>query len=71
MPKSSVLLLAREFQKERRDTVRHTAMVYALTDAFDVSSEAATIRLKDMGFIPKDDMTDYNLLAGFLDTMNV
>ena len=71
MPKSSVQLLAREFQNERRDTIRHTAMVYALTDAFDVSSEAATIRLKDMGFIPKDDMTDYNLLVGFVDSMIV
>ncbi|MDO4564676.1 MAG: ImmA/IrrE family metallo-endopeptidase [Clostridia bacterium] len=71
MPKSAVVLIANEFLKEQHDTTRHAAMVYALTDAFDVSSEAATYRLKDLGFIPKDDMTDYNLLAGVMDFMIV
>ena len=43
----------------------------AVTETFDVSSEAATYRLKDMGFIPKDDMTDYITLAVFLDAVSV
>ena len=71
MPKSSVILLARQFEKEGRDMIRQAAMVYAVTDAFDVSSEAATYRLKDMGFIPRYDMTDYVALAGFMNSMVV
>ena len=71
MPKSSVQLLVREFLKEPHGIIRSAVMVSAVTDTFDVSCEAATYRLKDLGCIPKDDVTDYNLSTGFVDAISV
>ena len=71
MPRSAVERLVEGFRSEPRDPFRRAAMVCAVTETFDVSSEAATYRLKDMGFIPKDDMTDYITLAVFLDAVSV
>ena len=69
MPRSAVERLVARFRSEPRDPFRRAAMVCAVTETFDVSSEAATYRLKDLGFIPKDDMMDYSVLAVFLDAM--
>lgn len=67
MPKASVVLLVKDFLKETRETMRHTAMVCAVVQNFDVSIEAATIRLKDLGYIPKDDASDYATLSLFME----
>ena len=67
MPRSAVERLVEGFRSESRDSIRRATMVCAVTETFDVSSEAATYRLKDLGFIPKDDMMDYSVLAVFLD----
>jgi Zn-dependent peptidase ImmA (M78 family) len=69
MPRSAVNQLVHRFLKESRVPIRHAEMVCAVTETFDVSSEAATYRLKDLGFIPKNDMTDFMAIAEFLDAM--
>ena len=69
MPRSAVVRLVQGFQKEPHVAIRHAEMVCAVTETFDVSSEAATYRLKDLGFIPKGDMTDFIATLEFLDAM--
>ncbi len=58
MPKSAVKLLAQRHRQESR-LVRNIALVHDMVETFDVSMEAATYRLKDLGIVEKDFSVPY------------
>lgn len=58
MPKSAVELVAQRHRKER-SLVRNIAIVHDMVDTFDVSLEAATYRLKELGIVDKDFSVPY------------
>ena len=68
MPISAVERLVEGVRSERRDSIRRATMVFAVAETFDVSFEAAMYRLKDLGFIPKNDTTNFMAVVEFLDT---
>ena len=68
MPRSAVERLVEGVRSERRDSIRRATMVFAVAETFDVSFEAAMYRLKDLGFIPKNDTTNFMAVVEFLDT---
>ena len=69
MPRSAVERLVEGVRSERRDSIRRATMVFSVMEAFDVSFEAAMYRLKDLGFIPKNDTTNSMAVVDFLDAM--
>ena len=69
MPRSAVERLVEGVRSERRDSIRRATMVFSVMEAFDVSFEAAMYRLKDLGFIPKNDTTNFMAVVDFLDAM--
>ena len=69
MPRSAVERLVEGVRSERRDSIRRATMVFAVAETFDVSFEAAMYRLKDLGFIPKNDTTNFMAVVDFLDAM--
>ena len=68
MPRLAVERLVEGVRSERRDSIRRASMVFAVAETFDVSFEAAMYRLKDLGFIPKNDTTNFMAVVEFLDT---
>ena len=68
MPRLAVERLVEGVRSERRDSIRRATMVFAVAETFDVSFEAAMYRLKDLGFIPKNDTTNFMAVVEFLDT---
>ena len=69
MPRSAVERLVEGVRSERRDSIRRATMVFSVMEAFDVSFEAAMYRLKDLGFIPNNDTTNFMAVVDFLDAM--
>ena len=69
MPRSAVERLVERFRSEPRDPIRRATMVLAVSETFDVSFEAAMYRLKDLGFIPNNDTTNFMAVVDFLDAM--
>lgn len=69
MPRSAVERLVEGVRSERRDSIRRATIVFAVAETFDVSFEAAMYRLKDLGFIPKNDTTNFMAVVEFLDAM--
>ncbi len=67
MPRSAVERLVEGVRSERRDSIRRATMVFAVAETFDVSFEAAMYRLKDLGFIPKHDTTNFMAVTELLD----
>ena len=67
MPRSAVERLVEGVRSERRESIRRATMVFAVAESFDVSFEAAMYRLKDLGFIPKNDTTNFMAVVEFLD----
>lgn len=58
MPKSAVELVSQRHRKER-SLIRSIAIVHDVVDTFDVSLEAATYRLKELGIVSKDFSVPY------------
>lgn len=58
MPKSAVELVVQRHRKDP-DLVRDIAIVHDVVDTFDVSLEAATYRLKELGIVDKDFAVPY------------
>ena len=58
MPKSAVELVVQRHRKEQ-SLVRNIAIVHDMVDTFDVSLEAATYRLKELGIVGKDFSVPY------------
>ena len=57
MPKCAVQLVANKYPRNSllENLVNRARLVSDVSNTFDVSTEAAVIRLKDMGYIPSDD----------------
>ncbi len=71
MPESAVRLLADAHDKRagrRHNTaIERSLLVQKMVNAFDVSSEAALYRLRDLCIIPPDDQNNYVLGSAFSD----
>lgn len=62
MPKVAVCLVAEQYRKSKRlhDPVSRALLIAQISGLFNVSISAATYRLKDLGYIPQNDNTDYS-----------
>ena len=67
MPISAVALLAQKHPKSLKSTKDRFFLIQHTADTFDVSAEAATYRLKELGYIPKDENTDKAAVSAFMD----
>ena len=67
MPKSAVDLVARSFGDTLNKPVSPALLAAKLSDCFDVSTQAATNRLKDLGYIQSYDTTDYCCASAVMD----
>lgn len=69
MPETSVRLIASGYSQDSiaKSLLTRYRLVMEVADTFDVSYEAATYRLKDLGILAKDDQTDYSSNSAFLD----
>lgn len=67
MPKSAVELVVRPFIDKLNKPVFRAILVEKLSDIFDVSLQAATNRLKDLGYIKANDKTDYSYASAIMD----
>lgn len=67
MPKSAVNMLARPFRDKLKNPASCAMLVAQLSDCFDVSIQAATNRLKDLGYIKAKDTVDYSYASAIID----
>lgn len=64
MPKSMVKLVVEETERQQKGSnMLHYAIVDAISTVFNVSYEAATIRLKQLGYLHPEIQIDTNLFA--------
>ena len=66
MPTTAVGIVAKRYPNLRHSVRDYFSLIQDVVQAFDVSAEAATYRLKDLGFIRKDYEIDRNQLATFM-----
>ena len=73
MPKCAVQLVANKYPRNSlmENLVNRARLVSDVSNTFDVSTEAAVIRLKDMGYIPSDDQTSYSAFTALMDFASV
>ena len=71
MPKCSVDLVVRPFRDKLKNPVSRALLVANLSNCFDVSIQAATNRLKDLGYIKTSDTTDYSYASAIMDFAGV
>ena len=71
MPRCAVDLLARPTRDKLNNPVSRAMLVAKLSDCFDVSIQAATNRLRDLGYIKADDPTDYSYASAIMDFAGV
>ena len=71
MPRCAVDLLARPAKGKLSNPVSRARLVAQLSDCFDVSIQAATNRLKDLGYIKTNDTTDYSYASAIMDFAGV
>ena len=73
MPKGAVELIANRDRehKDLKNPIHRCILVAHISNAFDVSIAAATIRLKDFGYIDKNDTTDYSIGTTLMDFASV
>lgn len=67
MPKCSVDLLARSNKDKLKTPTSRAILIAKMSDCFDVSIQAATNRLKDLGYIKANDSTDYSYTSALMD----
>ncbi len=70
MPSDAVEIIYNSSSQTTR-TARNFAAINSMVDIFNVSPEAATYRLKDLGYILDDDRTDYVSVAPFFGPMEI
>ena len=70
MPSDAVEIIYNSSNQTTR-IARNYAAINSMVDVFNVSTEAATYRLKDLGYIREGDHTDYARTAPFLDTLDI
>lgn len=71
MPKCAFDLLARPTRDKLKTPVSRAILIAKLSDCFDVSIQAATNRLKDLGYIKANDTTDYSYTSAIMDFAGV
>ena len=73
MPKCAVQLVANKYPRNSllENLVNRARLVSDVSNTFDVSTEAAVIRLKDMGYIPSDDQTSYSAFTALMDFASI
>ena len=71
MPKSAVDLVVRPFVDKLKNPASHALLVANLSNCFDVSIQAATNRLKDLGYIKSNDKTDYSYASAIMDFADI
>ena len=71
MPKCSVDLLARSCKDKLKTPTSRAILIAKMSDCFDVSIQAATNRLKDLGYIKTNDTTDYSYASAIMDFAGV
>ena len=73
MPKCAVQLVANKYPRNSlmENPVNRARLVSDVSNTFDVSTEAAVIRLKDMGYIPSDDQTSYSAFTALMDFASI
>ena len=71
MPKCSVDLLARSCKDKLKTPTSLAILIAKMSDCFDVSIQAATNRLKDLGYIKTNDTTDYSYASAIMDFAGV
>ena len=71
MPKCSVDLLARSSKDKLKTPTSRAILIAKMSDCFDVSIQAATNRLKDLGYIKTNDTTDYSYASAIMDFAGV
>ena len=71
MPKCSVDLLARSCKDKLKTPASRAILIAKMSDCFDVSIQAATNRLKDLGYIKTNDTTDYSYASAIMDFAGV
>jgi Zn-dependent peptidase ImmA (M78 family) len=68
MPKSMVNVVVERMRKLNYvGYVLHSMEVYAVSEAFNVSFESATYRLKQLGYIPKEEQMSATVFPAFAD----
>lgn len=69
MPKRAVNLLCEKYghKYSNQPQLRHALLVGDVSRTFNVSPISADIRLKDLGYIPQDDTTDYSYATALMD----
>ena len=73
MPKCAVQLVANKYPYKSlmENPVNRARLVSDVSNTFDVSTEAAVIRLKAMGYIPSDDQTSYSAFTALMDFASI
>ena len=71
MAKWSVDVVVRPFRDKLKNPVSRALLVANLSNCFDVSIQAATNRLKDLGYIKTSDTTDYSYASAIMDFAGV
>ena len=71
MPKSAVDLVVRPFRDKLKNPVSRAPVVANLSNCFDASIQAATNRLKDLGYIKPNDKTDYSYASAIMDFADI
>ena len=71
MPKCSVDLLAQSCKDKLKTPTSRAILIAKMSDCFDVSIQAATNRLKDLGYIKTNDTTDYSYASAIMDFAGV
>lgn len=67
MPESAVRLVASRYSRAATSVAERWHLVEAMISSFNVSFEAATYRLKELGVIPQSEKTDQAQFTAFLD----
>lgn len=69
MPHSAVSLIADKYKakKDLKNPLTRCLLVAQISNVFNVSVTAATIRLKDLGYIDQKDTTDYSMGTSLMD----
>ena len=62
---------AEVFRDKLKNPVSRALLVANLSNCFDVSIQAATNRLKDLGYIKNSDTTDYSYASAIMDFAGV
>ena len=63
--------VVRPFRDKLKNPVSRALLVANLSNCFDVSIQAATNRLKDLGYIKTSDTTDYSYASAIMDFAGV